>query len=233
VSALALPEARKRLVYLLATGAVGVSLLAAGLLIVIVRPPSGSLTPAPVEPAVLGAVPAFSATRQDGSTITEKDLAGQLWVANFVFTRCPNVCPTFTAKMAGLQMVSGRRLPQLKLVSFTVDPDYDTPAVLSEYGQKYQADPARWWFLTAPKAVLDATIAKGLLAPLDRGDGKDLKQLVHSSYFVLVDRQLQVRGFYRFSDTSAVEQVMRDAETLARTQPKQASTSLEAAPRSP
>lgn len=216
MTSLAMPEARKRLVWLLAVGAVSVSLLAAGALIVIMRPPSGSLTPAPSTPPVLATVPAFSATRQDGTVITEKDLAGKLWVGNFIFTRCPNVCPTFTAKMAGLQLVSGRRLPSLQLVSFTVDPDFDTPEKLLAYGEKYQADFSRWSFITAPKDVLDSTLTKGLLAPLDRGDGKDLKQLMHSSYFVLVDRQLRVRGFYRFSETSAIEAVMRDAEALAR-----------------
>jgi protein SCO1 len=212
----AVDTGRQRLLGLLAFGAIGVALLTAGLLLVVVRPNSGSITQRPDTPPVLATTPPFSATRQDGTPFTEKDLEGQIWVANFVFTRCPNICPTFTAKMAGVQLVSARRLPSLKLVSFTVDPDYDTPAVLQAYGQKYQADFARWSFITAPVEVLEQTISKGLLQSLDRGDGKDLKTLAHSSHFVLVDKHLRVRGFYRFSETTSVEYLMHDAEAIAR-----------------
>jgi protein SCO1/2 len=88
--------------------------------------------------------------------------------------------------------------------------------VLTEYAQKYQADPARWAFVTAPVEVLEKTISKGLLQALDRGDGKDLKTLAHSSYFVLVDKHLRVRGFYRFNESTAVEYLMHDAEALTR-----------------
>jgi protein SCO1/2 len=211
------PEHRKRLVWLLSAGAIGVALLSAGLLVLIARPPSGSLAARPDTPPVLATVPPFQATRQDGAPVTERDLAGSLWVANFVFTRCPNVCPGFTAKMAGLQQLSARRLPSLKLVTFTVDPEHDTPAVLSGYGEKYAADFDRWWFLNASVEVLEQTLMKGMLQPLDRGDMRDLNKVMHSSYFALVDRRLRVRGFYQFSDRSAVEAVMHDAEALART----------------
>jgi protein SCO1/2 len=167
---------------------------------------------------VLATVPAFSATAQDGRAVTQKDLEGSVWVANFVFTRCPNVCPAFTAKMAGLQSLSARRLPSLRLVTFTVDPEHDTPAVLTDYGTKYQADFTRWSFLNAPADVLEQTLMKGMLQPLDRGDMSDLNKVMHSSYFALVDRKLRVRGFYRFSETSAVEAVMQDADAVVREQ---------------
>jgi protein SCO1/2 len=208
--------ARKRLVWLLALGAVGVSLLSAGVLLAVATPPSGRVSPRPAEPQVLGVVPEFTAVRQDGAAFGSKELQGSLWAANFIFTRCPNVCPTLTAKMAGLQLVSSRRLPQLKLISFTIDPEHDTPEVLAAYAAKYGADPARWSFLRADRAQLEGALTKGMFQSLDMGDGLDLKRVSHSSYLVLVDRQSRMRGFYRLSETSSIEQVMRDAEALAR-----------------
>jgi protein SCO1 len=211
-----LPLGRKRLVWLLAVGALALSLLAAGVLLAVVRPPSGLVTPQPVAPPILAQVPDFAAVQQDGAALTRHDLLGSLWVANFFFTRCPNVCPALTSRMAGLQLVSGRRLPQLKLLSFTIDPEHDTPEVLRAYGTKYGADFARWSFVRAERSQLEGSITKGLLQALDMGDGKDLNTVVHSSYLVLVDRQARVRGFYRLSEASSIEAVMRDAEALAR-----------------
>jgi protein SCO1/2 len=208
---------RKRLVWSLSVGAIGVALLSAGLLVVIARPPSGTVTPRPSEPPVLAVVPAFQATRQDGKVVSQEDLVGKVWVANFVFTRCPNICPGLTAKMAGLQSLSLRRLPSLQLVTFTVDPDHDTPEVLRAYGEKHDADFGRWWFLNATADVLENTLSKGMLQPLERGDMKDLDKVMHSSYFALIDKQLRVRGFYRFTEASASEALMQDAEALART----------------
>jgi protein SCO1 len=211
-----LPLARRRLVWLLAVGAVGMALLSAGLLIAVVRPPSGQVTPRPSEPSVLTVVPTFTAVNQEGAVVGLEGLAGSIWVANFFFTRCPNVCPALTAKMAGLQSVSGRRLPQLKLVSFTVDPEHDDPAVLKAYGQKYGADFARWSFLRAERTELEGAITRGMLQALDMGDRKDLNTVMHSGYLVLIDRQARVRGFYRLSEASSIEKVMQDAEALAR-----------------
>lgn len=211
-----LPLARRRLVFLLAVGAVGMALLSAGLLIAVVRPPSGQVTPRPAEPSVVTVVPDFTAVNQDGQPAGLQALQGSIWVANFFFSRCPNVCPALTAKMAGLQAVSARRLPQLKLVSFTIDPEHDAPAVLRAYGEKYGADFSRWSFLRAERAELEGAITRGMLQSLDMGDKKDLNTVMHSSYLVLVDRQARVRGFYRLSEASSVEKVMQDAEALAR-----------------
>jgi protein SCO1/2 len=211
-----LPVARTRLVWLLAVGAVGVSLLAAGVLLAVATPPSGAVSARPSEPPVLGVVPDFTSQRQDGVPWGRKDLEGSIWVANFIFTRCPKICPTLTAKMAGLQLLSGRRLPQLKLVSFTIDPEHDTPQALASYGTKYGADFARWSFLRADRSVLEGSLTKGLFQTLEMGDGADLNTISHSSYLVLIDRQSRMRGFYRLSEPSTMELVMRDAEALAR-----------------
>ncbi len=160
---------------------------------------------------VISSVPAFEFTNQHGVKFGSKELEGQVWVANFIFTRCPNICPTFTAKMATIQKKSPAGL---RLVSMTVDPEFDTPEKLDAYAKKYEAE-ARWSFLTGERAELNKVIVKGMLQPMDEPvDPANLASLVHGSYFVLVDRALKVRGFYKFNEPGAVEQVLSDATTL-------------------
>ena len=167
-----------------------------------------------VQLPVLSSVPTFSFVDQSGAPFTTAQLSGKIWVANFIFTRCPNICPKFTAKMGTLQDRSREQFPELTLVSFTVDPENDTPEVLTTYGQKFHADFARWHFLRGERAELERVIRDGMLQPMDRGDGKDLNTVVHGSYFALIDQKLQVRGVYRFSEPGAVDDVLRDARLL-------------------
>lgn len=169
-----------------------------------------------VELPVLSTVPAFHFVDQSGAAFDASALDGQVWVANFIFTRCPNICPKFTAKMGALQDRSNGELPQLKLVSFTVDPEFDTPEVLKAYGEKHRADFGRWTFARGAKPELEKVIREGMLQPMDWGDGKDLNSVVHGSYFALIDGKRQVRGVYRFSEPGAVDEVLRDAHILLR-----------------
>ncbi|MGV3623474.1 MAG: SCO family protein, partial [Archangium sp.] len=165
---------------------------------------------------VLSTVPAFAFVDQSGGEFNAAKLDGEVWVANFIFTRCPNICPKFTAKMGALQDRSAAELGNLKLVSFTVDPEFDTPEVLKAYGEKHRADFSRWTFARGDKPELEKVIREGMLQPMDWGDGKDLNSVVHGSYFALIDGKRQVRGVYRFSEPGAVDQVLRDARILLR-----------------
>ena len=158
---------------------------------------------------VLGTVPTFELTSQAGSAWSSKTLDGKVWVANFVFTRCPTICPTFTAKMASIQKKTS---DEVRLVSFTVDPEFDTAAKLAEYATKFQATP-RWTFLTGERAAIEAVVVKGMMQTMVKGDGS-LMSIGHGSYFVLIDGKHQIRGFYRFNDDDSVEQVVRDAAAL-------------------
>ncbi|MDP1826296.1 MAG: SCO family protein [Archangium sp.] len=186
-------------------------LLIAGLVVYRVVAPRESLL---VQLPVLSTVPAFAFVDQSGAAFGSDSLKGRVWVANFIFTRCPNICPKFTAKMGTLQDRSAQQLPALGLVSFTVDPEHDTPEVLTAYGEKHHADFKRWHFLRGERPELERVIRNGMLQPMDPGDGKDLNTVVHGSYFALVDAQLQVRGVYRFSEPGSVDEVLRDAKLL-------------------
>lgn len=164
-------------------------------------------------PGDFGAAPDFALTERGGQAVTRADLRGKVWVANFIFTRCGGPCPLLSEKMAGLQ----KRLadPDLRLVSFSVDPAYDTPEVLKAYAGRYGADPHRWWFLTGETEPVYAVIRDGFhLAVAPDPSGKEGEQVVHNLSFVLVDRQGRIRGYYGGTDETELEKLRRDARKL-------------------
>src|SRR5579863_2675052 len=101
---------------------------------------------------VLGEIPQFELLNQQGRKFDRSSLDGHVWVADFIYTNCEGPCPRMSSRMHGIQKATG---PGVKLVSFTVDPQRDTPQALAEYGRKFAADDARWTFLTGDIATLD------------------------------------------------------------------------------
>ncbi|MFN7995261.1 MAG: SCO family protein [Bryobacteraceae bacterium] len=152
-------------------------------------------------------VPEFKLTTQSGQPFDSKSLNGKIWVADFIFTTCKGPCPRMSSQMRAVQS-SVSSLPDLKLVSFTVDPTHDTPPVLAGYAARYHAQPDRWFFLTGDQPDLQAICRNGF--KLGDVDGS----LVHSTRFVLVDRKGRVRGFYSTSEDDAVQHLLRDIRTL-------------------
>jgi cytochrome oxidase Cu insertion factor (SCO1/SenC/PrrC family) len=102
---------------------------------------------------VYGAVPDFALIDQGGQPVRRADLEGKVWITSFIFTNCPEECPLMTAEMARLQSELAH-IDALRLVSISVDPDRDTPAVLSQYAERFNADPGRWVFLTGDKRAI-------------------------------------------------------------------------------
>ena len=158
---------------------------------------------------VLGQIPAFELMSQDGRVFDSQSLAGKVWVADFIFTNCPGPCPMMSSRMRQVQTATAD-LPDVRLVSFTVDPARDTPSVLAAYSQHFLARPDRWFFLTGePKRLNDL----GLNAfHLNAVDGK----FDHSTRFTLVDGRGQIRGYYAFGDADFPERLIADVRRLAR-----------------
>jgi protein SCO1 len=156
---------------------------------------------------VLGFVPRFELTDQQNQPFDSAALTGHVWVANFVFTRCPGPCPMMSSKMGRLQ-ASTAGTPDVKLVSFTVDPENDTPAVLAEYGKHFQAQPARWRFLTGDRARLNALGTDGF--HLNSVDGS----LIHSTRFALMDRRGRIRGYYSSEEDGFLSRLLKDIHKL-------------------
>ena len=178
--------------------------------------------PLPDPPERYGQVPEFRFTDQSSNAFGTEDLQGQIWVANFIFTRCLTVCPMFSAKMQRLQLQTKNSPVRPKLVSFSVDPDFDTPEVLNEYSQKFEADPANWHFLTGPTSTVGEVVEAGM--KIHMGDAKAVENpadLMHGSHFVLVDGEMNIRGYYSVSEDETLGRIVRDihaiiAENLAK-----------------
>jgi protein SCO1/2 len=169
-------------------------------------------TPLPV----YGRVPPFSLIERSGQPITAADLEGQVWIADFIFTHCPGMCPALNTRMAGIQK-SLRDTP-VTLVSFSVDPKRDTPEVLRRYADRFHADAERWLFVTGRREDLYQLILNGFrvsVAEFPPEDPRVINEpIVHSDRFVLIDPHLQIRGYYRGTESESIAQLLRDVRTL-------------------
>lgn len=159
-----------------------------------------------------GAVPEFSLLERNGKRISLTELRGSIWIADFIYTSCTDTCPLQTAEMAKLQNEFLTK-PGVNLVSFSVDPDKDTPPVLADYSERFNADRNRWLFLTGDKKQITALVQNGFhLSAATAPDDAEL--ILHSPRFVLVDRQAQIRGYYDSRDQAALHRLRRDLSTL-------------------
>ena len=165
----------------------------------------------------LSIIPPFVLTERSGKTITNRDLSGKIWVADFVYTTCPGPCPLVTASMAKIQAAVAHD-PQVQLVTFTVDPDIDTPPVLAKYADQFAADPDHWWFLTGPKKPLYDLIQNGFLQIVQDNTGQPPAEgqykVTHSTYFALVDADGNMRGIYDALDGGGKADLLRDIKVL-------------------
>ena len=165
----------------------------------------------------LGNVGTFNLIDQAGRPVSAESMRGRVWAAAFFFTRCPTVCPRITRRMRELQQAAAKDGVKLQLVSFSVDPDNDTPQVLTAYAEQYHADLSTWRFLTGDLEVVRRTSEQGFKLALDgkATPGAEDFGLFHGSHLVLVDGTGQIRGYYRTGEDSQMAQLLRDAAMLS------------------
>lgn len=155
----------------------------------------------------LGQVPAFEMVTQDGKPFRSEALAGHVWVADFIFTNCPGPCLRMSSQMKKVQTATAGT-PEIRMLSFTIDPERDTPEVLTAFASRYQADHSRWFFLRGSLPTLQ--ILSRDTFKLGDVDGT----VNHSTRFVLVDKRGRVRGIYRSQDEDPAGKVAADALQL-------------------
>ena len=157
-------------------------------------------------------VPDFRFTTQEGKTLTKADLLGKVWVVDFIFTRCSGPCPIMTSHMIELASKVAK-IPNVKLVSVSVDPLYDTPQVLAQYATNIQADPTRWYFVTGPLDKITAFTQQGMKQTLVSEPGA---MPSHSSRFMIVDQEGMIRSYHDVNDPEVVQKVLIDIGSLVR-----------------
>lgn len=169
---------------------------------------------------VIAEAPRLALFDQTGAPFDPTRLAGKIWIANFMFTSCPDVCPLLTSKMRSLQLRFGNHRKQVEFISISVDPTNDTPAVLTQFASKHDADLSNWSFLTGPRDQVRSVVMEGFKQAMDEVPAKDKqpRNILHGTHIALIDKRGRIRGFYR-TDNPALLQLTRDAKQLMRESP--------------
>jgi protein SCO1 len=153
-----------------------------------------------------GMVSDFSLTDSNGAAFSSKALEKHVWIADFIYTTCPGPCPRMSSQM--LQAQKAIASDAIRFVSFTVDPQHDTPTVLAAYAKHFEADPAKWFFLTGDIAAINH-LSRDVFR-LAATDGT----LEHSTRFILIDGQSRIRGFYSSLEKDIMPRLIDDTRQL-------------------
>lgn len=162
----------------------------------------------------LNIVRPFSFVRQDGKTISEKDVVGKTYIAEYFFTTCKGICPKMNKNM---QLIYNQLKDQknFMVLSHTVDPETDSVPVIKRYADSIGASVENWWFLTGTKENLYKTARESYLLDDPQNSSKNIKeQFIHTQFFALVDKGGQVRGIYDGLKKDEVDQLISDTKML-------------------
>lgn len=155
----------------------------------------------------------FNFIDQEGRPLGLDDLRGSVWLADFIFTHCYTVCPPMTMNMALLQQKLKENGADVKIVSFTVDPERDTPEVLKNYGMNYHADFSNWYFLTGyTQEEIQTFSVESFKSIVQNEKGTD--QVIHGTSFFLVDPAGTVVKRYDGAADPPFEQIISDVKAL-------------------
>jgi protein SCO1/2 len=157
-------------------------------------------------------IPAFNFIDQHNAPISHTWLEDKLTVVGFIFTNCPTLCKDMSSQMHRVQEAF-RSDDQVHLLSFTVDPERDTPEVLKAYADRIGIKKANWRFITGDKAELYQTARCGFLLPIQEGDG-GVEDFIHSNKLVLVDGQRRIRGYYDGDDRQDVDRLIQEIKLI-------------------
>jgi protein SCO1 len=160
----------------------------------------------------------FTLVNQLGDTVTEADVAGQILVADFFFTRCPTICPVMTQQLTRVQAAYANE-SRLRILSHSVTPVADSVPVLAAYATRYGADPSRWWFLTGDKAHIYELSRRSYFSCLEDGDG-GLQDFVHTENVALIDPTGRIRGMYDGTSSDEIDGLIEDISLLLAECPK-------------
>lgn len=158
----------------------------------------------------------FEFTNQNGKIISDKDVEGKVYVAEYFFTTCGSICPIMNKQMQRVQKAYAKR-DDFKILSFTVDPKTDTVAQMKRYAVEHHVDDAQWWFLTGDKEKLYDLARKSffVLKPAETQNVGDAgSDFIHTNNFVLIDKYKKIRGYYSGTDTKSVDSLIMDIEKL-------------------
>ncbi|MEQ9411118.1 MAG: FG-GAP-like repeat-containing protein [Fuerstiella sp.] len=158
----------------------------------------------------------FEFVNQHGQPFTDQEIASRLAVVNFIFTTCPGTCPRQTMAMKRLQdrISKTDSGAGIRLISITVDPETDTPDVLTAYAAKYEADPETWHFLTGDRTAIWNFSKDSMAMDVSPNPGDPLIPIAHESKFALIDRTGRIRGYFDALEETGFEQLWSAIDTV-------------------
>ena len=160
----------------------------------------------PVLP-IIGEIPSFHLVDQNDDMFTLQNMEGKVWLADFIFTTCAGPCPIMTERMKTIQK-NFKDYEDMRFISFTVNPDYDTPEILSDYAERTRIDTSTWSFVTGNYEDIQSLVGEGF----KMGDVEEI--VFHSTQFALVDDKGIVRGYYSGIEPSEHKLLKRDIKYL-------------------
>jgi protein SCO1/2 len=163
---------------------------------------------------VLSYVHPFSFSNQEGKSITEKDVEGKVYVAEFFFTTCRGICPKMNTNMRKLAGDYANE-PDFRILSFTVDPETDTVGRMKKYADSLGANPAKWWFLTGRKDSLYHLARASYLLDDPKNNDIDINdQFIHTQFLALIDKGGRVRKIYDSLKKDELDELEKDIKVL-------------------
>ena len=157
-------------------------------------------------------IPSFRFLNQDSVFVSEKDVEGKVYVADFFFTTCPTICPKMKTQMLRIYERYKDR-DEVRIISHSIDPDFDTPNVLKDYAARLQVKAPKWNLLTGDKAAIYTLGQKSYMVSAQE-DPNEAGGFVHSGAFILVDKNRHVRGIYDGTVEAEVNHLLEDMEIL-------------------
>jgi protein SCO1/2 len=157
-------------------------------------------------------IPPFRFLNQDSTWVSEKDLSGKIYVADFFFTSCPTICPKMKTQLLRIYERYASN-DQIRILSHSIDPTFDTPIVLKQYAERLQVKAPRWNMLTGDKAAIYKLGEKSYMVTAQE-DKNEAGGFVHSGAFILVDKNRHVRGIYDGTQETEVNHLIEDIEIL-------------------
>jgi len=158
----------------------------------------------------------FSFLDQEGNMITQEDVRGKVYVVEYFFTTCGTICPKMNKQMQRVHKAY-KRNKDVNILSFTVDPETDTVEQMKRYASQHGADATQWHFLTGNKDSLYrlARTSFFVLKPAEAENQGDVgSDFIHTNNFVLVDKQMRIRGYYDGTSAKEVDKLIHDIDHL-------------------
>lgn len=166
-----------------------------------------------VPDTVYPTIPSFEYLNQDSVMVTSESMKGKVWIADFFFTSCPTICPPMTSQMKRLNILTKDLEKHLQFMSFTIDPDYDTPSTFRDYIQSHGITAKNWQFFTGDEEATYELALQFFFVGAERNAEAE-GGFEHNDTFVLIDKEGYVRGLYKGSQTKDVDRLEKDIRKL-------------------